>query len=248
MTSIQQTDGALNDDRDKAAVRLRDVRFAWPGRSGFGLNVSEFDLRAGERLFLFGESGSGKSTLLNLICGLMEAGSGSVEVLDHNLSVLSGTARDRLRSEQIGVVFQMFNLLPYASPLDNIVLPLSFAPNRRRRAGPDPVREAERLAERMGLSADLMTKRSSADLSVGQQQRVAVARALIGSPPLIVADEPTSALDARAQKDFIDLMFSQLDDTGSSLIMVSHDLSLSEKFDRTVHLADIAETRHGPVQ
>lgn len=228
-------------------MRLRNVQFAWPGQSGFALDVSGFDLRAGERLFLFGESGSGKSTLLNLICGLMDADSGSVEVLDEDLWSLSGTARDHFRAEHIGVVFQMFNLVPYASPLDNILLPLSFAPERRQRAGPDPVREAERLAERMGLSSDLMTRRSSADLSVGQQQRVAVARALIGSPPLIIADEPTSALDTQAQQDFVDLMFSQLDQTRSSLIMVSHDLSLSEKFDRTVHLADIAETRRGTV-
>lgn len=245
MPAPQPTPSTRKVSANTPAVKLSDVEFAWPGRSAFDIGVPEFEMRKGERLFLFGESGAGKSTLLSLICGIVEADSGTVNVLGNDLGKLSGTGRDRFRAEHVGVVFQMFNLLPYASPRDNIFLPLSFAPARRERAGPDPEMEADRLAESMGLAANLLTRRTSTDLSVGQQQRVAVARALIGNPPLIIADEPTSALDTNAQQHFIDLLFSQLDQTGSSLIMVSHDMRLSEKFDRTVQLADIATIRRG---
>lgn len=227
---------------DGAAIEVEGLSFAWPGRSAFRLEVPSFRLQRGERLFLFGQSGSGKSTLLGLICGILEAQAGQLSVLDTDLAKLSRPARDRFRAEQIGVIFQMFNLLPYASPRDNILLPLNFAPERRRRTGPEPEAEAGRLAELMGLPHHLLTRRTSADLSVGQQQRVAAARALIGQPPLIIADEPTSALDKSAEDQFIDLLFSQLEGTGSSLIMVSHDMRLSERFDRTLHLADLAQT------
>jgi len=220
------------------ALTLNDVRFRWPGRASFGLSVPGFQVAQGESVLLLGESGSGKSTLLSLICGIITADTGRVEVGGTDLSTLRAGARDRFRAERIGVIFQQFNLLPYASVSDNILLPLRFAPERRKRAAPD---EAASLCAALGLPEGI-TGTTAGRLSVGQQQRVAVARALIGQPPLIVADEPTSALDAATQDTFLGLLFDRIATTGSSLLMVSHDERLGARFERVVHLSDIAKT------
>lgn len=228
------------------ALRLSDVRYAWGGASAFRLALDEFAMAPGEMTLLLGASGSGKSTLLSLICGIVTAASGRIEVGGADLGALSRRRRDRLRAERIGVVFQQFNLLPYATALDNILLPLRFAPERRKRID-DPRREALRLAAALGLAAPLVEKGGAGNLSVGQQQRVAVARALIGAPPLIIADEPTSALDAGAQAAFIDLLFEQAAAAGSTLLMVSHDERLASRFDRAVVLTDIARVTRDEV-
>ncbi|OIQ32897.1 MAG: methionine ABC transporter ATP-binding protein [Alphaproteobacteria bacterium MedPE-SWcel] len=220
------------------ALMLQDLRFTWPGRASFGLSVPEFWIGQGQSVLLLGESGSGKSTLLSLICGIVTADRGRVEVGGCDLSTLGAGARDRFRAERIGVIFQQFNLLPYASVADNIQLPLRFAPERRNRAAPE---EAAALCAALGLPEGI-TGTTAGRLSVGQQQRVAVARALIGQPPLIVADEPTSALDAAAQDSFLGLLFDQIAATGASLLMVSHDERLGARFDRVLRLADIAST------
>ena len=220
-----------------AALNLNNVRFRWPGVSSFGLSVPAFSMKAGETVLLLGESGSGKSTLLSLICGIVTADSGNVAVDGTDLSTLRAGARDRFRAERIGVIFQQFNLLPYASVSDNIMLPLRFAPERRKRAAAD---EAATLCTALGLPDGIMGT-TAGRLSVGQQQRVAVARALIGQPPLIVADEPTSALDAATQHTFLGLLFDRIAATGSSLLMVSHDDRLGTRFDRVLTLPDIAQ-------
>jgi putative ABC transport system ATP-binding protein len=223
------------------ALALKDVRFTWPGRGGFALSCPAFHVAAGESVLLLGASGSGKSTLLSLICGIATADAGQVTVGGTDLGRLGAGARDRFRAETIGVIFQQFNLLPYASVLDNILLPLRFAPQRRARAGVGP-RAAARLCAALDLPGDIL-KTQAARLSVGQQQRVAVARALIGAPPLVVADEPTSALDAATQDSFLSLLFDQIAQTGSSLLMVSHDARLGARFDRVVRLDDIVTTQ-----
>ena len=215
------------------------MRFRWPGRSGFGLRVPELTLAPGERLLLLGASGSGKSTLLSLICGTLAAQEGRVRVAGTALNALRPGQRDRFRAEHIGVIFQQFNLLPYARVADNIRLPLRFAPARRARV-PEPAAEAARLATALGLTPDLLGQ-PAGRLSVGQQQRVAAARALIGAPPLIVADEPTSALDADTQEAFLALLFQQASAAGSAVLMVSHDARLGPAFDRTLQISDIAE-------
>ncbi|WP_040608985.1 ABC transporter ATP-binding protein [Pseudooceanicola batsensis] len=220
------------------ALTLEDVRFRWPGRATFGLSVPGFHMTQGESVLLLGESGSGKSTLLSLICGIVTAERGRVEVGGTDLSTLRAGARDRFRAERIGVIFQQFNLLPYASVSDNILLPLRFAPERRKRAAPD---EVATLCSALGLPVGI-TGATAGRLSVGQQQRVAVARALIGQPPLIVADEPTSALDAATQDTFLGLLFDRIAPSRSSLLMVSHDERLGARFDRVVRLVDIAQT------
>ena len=224
--------------KNNSVLTLEDVRFAWGRRASFQLEVPEFDLAEGEAALLLGESGSGKSTLLSLICGTILADAGSVTVAGTQMSSLTSGARDRFRAEQIGVIFQQFNLLPFGSVMDNILLPLNFGPDRRARAG-DAKAVAASLCASLGLPDGTLGSKAAA-LSVGQQQRVAVARALIGHPPLVIADEPTSSLDAGSQSAFLDLLFDQIRDTGTSLLMVSHDPRLSERFDRVVEMADIA--------
>ena len=218
-------------------LKISDVRYRWPGRASFELSIADFSVKAGESVLLLGESGSGKSTLLSLICGAIVPDSGSIEVDGTNISNMSASKRDRFRAEQIGVIFQQFNLLPFGSVSDNIRLPLRFAPKRGRRVE-DPRSEAQKLCASLNLPPELLHARA-ANLSVGQQQRVAVARALIGQPPLILADEPTSALDAGSQNAFLDLLFSQAQASGLSLVMVSHDPRLSTRFDRVVQLEDL---------
>lgn len=224
-------------------LNLHDVRYRWSGRASFGLYVPDFRLLRGETVLLLGESGSGKSTLLSLICGTVMAQSGTVSVSGTNIETLSTGGRDRFRVEEIGIIFQQFNLLPYATVLDNILLPLRFAPTRRGRVT-SPRAAAIDLCLELGLPRELMNERAGT-LSVGQQQRVAAARALIGTPPLVIADEPTSALDAATQTVFIDHLLSQSRAHATTVLMVSHDARLAPQFDRVVHMADIAETERG---
>ena len=225
-------------------VRMSGVRFAWPGRNAFTLVIENFALKRGERLFLVGPSGSGKSTFLSLLAGIATPQEGIIEVLGTDIAKLSGAARDRFRAEHYGIIFQMFNLLPYGSVIDNVLLPLSFSHKRRARAEAEGGihAEAARLLETLSLEKAVIQNASAANLSVGQQQRVAAARALIGSPELIVADEPTSSLDRDRQQAFLDLLFADIDAAGATLIMVSHDESLSSRFDRVLNLTDITTT------
>jgi putative ABC transport system ATP-binding protein len=226
-------------------VSVCDVRFAWPGRNAFSLSIDRFELPAGERLLLVGPSGSGKSTFLGLICGILTPQSGRIDILGTDIARMSASARDLYRAEHFGIIFQMFNLLPYGTVIDNVLLPLSFAPRRRQRvaAKASAQEEAARLLSQLGLAADLVRGPSAAKLSVGQQQRVAAARALIGAPELIVADEPTSALDRDRQVAFLELLFSETSAAGATLIMVSHDESLAPRFDKVMHLDEIAVQR-----
>jgi putative ABC transport system ATP-binding protein len=228
-------------------VRLSSVRFTWPGRGAFSLAVDAFALPARQRVLLIGPSGSGKSTFLSLLCGILAPQSGSIEVLGTDITKLGASARDGFRAEHFGIIFQMFNLLPYGTVIDNVLLPLRFAPGRRKRATArlSAEGEAARLLDRLGLEASLARGRSAANLSVGQQQRVAAARALIGAPELIVADEPTSALDRNRQAAFLDLLFSEAGAAGATLVMVSHDESLAGRFDRVVRLDEIATVGEG---
>jgi putative ABC transport system ATP-binding protein len=225
-------------------VRMSGVSFAWPGRNPFDLVIENFALKRGERLFLVGPSGSGKSTFLSLLAGIVTPQKGVIDVLGADIAKLNGAARDRFRAEHYGIIFQMFNLLPYGSVIDNVLLPLSFSRTRRARAEAEGGvhAEAARLLETLGLEKAVIGNASAANLSVGQQQRVAAARALIGAPELIIADEPTSSLDRDRQQAFLDLLFADIDAAGATLVMVSHDESLSSRFTRIVNLTDIAKT------
>jgi putative ABC transport system ATP-binding protein len=245
-------DRSLAPDRSGAdgsptAIDVRDVRFRWQGPPSFSMRIDAFRVARGEKLLLVGESGSGKSTLLSLLCGVVTPESGAIEVLGTDLPGLTGAARDRFRGEHFGILFQMFNLLPYAGVVDNVILPLHFAPHRRARVAErgGAASDAARLLETLGIDASVARAGTAARLSVGQQQRVAAARALIGAPEIIVADEPTSALDRDRQQGFLDLLFAEVSRVGATLLMVSHDPSLAGRFDRVVRLADIAIVERG---
>ncbi|MEM9577426.1 MAG: ABC transporter ATP-binding protein [Pseudomonadota bacterium] len=226
---------------DPAILSIKDVRYRWPGRASFDIDVPDFSVRQGERVLLVGESGSGKSTLLSLICGTIAPQAGSITLSGTDIAALSPGRRDGFRAAQIGLIFQQFNLLPYASVMDNILLPLRFAPSRRARV-PEPRETVRRLCHDLRLPEEVVSSQAGT-LSVGQQQRVAAARALIGAPPLIVADEPTSALDATTQATFLTLLFAQAEAGGSTILMVSHDARLAEHFDRCVAMTNIVRSR-----
>ena len=223
-------------------VNISDLRFRWPGQDVEVLSILDLSLSPGERLFIKGNSGSGKTTLLNCIAGVIQPQSGDVSVLGENVNRLSSWKRDAFRAQHIGVVFQIFNLIPYLSLIDNVTLPCKFSPARKAKAlnrGASLDGEAKRLLDHLGLDVGALSKQPVSRLSVGQQQRVAVARALMGGPELIIADEPTSALDADSLLAFLDLLFREIKDTGASLMFVSHDASLETHFDRALHLEDI---------
>jgi putative ABC transport system ATP-binding protein len=225
----------------KTAVRLTDVRFAWPGQRRPCLDIGEFTVEAGESVFVHGESGSGKSTLLALLGGVLLPQAGSINVLGTELTRQSAGARDRFRVDHTGFIFQQFNLIPYLSMQDNVLLPCRFSARRRSRAlarSASLAAEAKRLLAELDLDESLW-RRPVTQLSVGQQQRVAAARALIGAPELVIADEPTSALDAARQAAFLDLLARECALAGATLIFVSHDARLASHCARSAALADL---------
>jgi putative ABC transport system ATP-binding protein len=230
-------------ESSRLAIHLEGVVFRWSDRNPFVLQIEEFSVPRGERIFVHGPSGSGKSTLLSLIGGVVTPHQGGVSVLGQNINRLSGPQRDAFRADHIGFVFQLFNLIPYLSVVDNVTLPCAFSRHRRLKAsggGRSPRDEALRLLDRLNLADEALLMRRATDLSVGQQQRVAVARALIGSPEIVIADEPTSALDTDLRRAFLELLMSECRDGGTTLIFVSHDLMLRGLFDRAIPLTEIS--------
>jgi putative ABC transport system ATP-binding protein len=219
------------------AIELDQVKFAWPGGPAL-LNISRLDIARGERVFLRGPSGSGKSTLLALIGGVLAPDAGTVRVLGEPLHEMPPAARDRFRGEHVGFVFQMFNLIPYLSVRENVLLSLRFSPRRAARV-PDREAEATRLLAALGLEDPALLRRPVTQLSVGQQQRVAAARALLGRPGIVVADEPTSALDHEARQGFLRLLLDECAAHGITLLFVSHDPTLGAHFDRQLSLAEL---------
>lgn len=225
----------------ESIVRMSNVRFSWPGQETALLNICDLQVGKGEHVLIRGSSGSGKTTLLNLLTGITVPQSGSVEVLGASLPSLSQRERDQFRADNLGVIFQQFNLLPYLSLLENAVLPCWFSRQRRERAG-DVTEAALRLFAALNIPADLLAK-PVGKLSVGQQQRVAVVRALIGSPAIVIADEPTSALDAENRDRFLQLLFQEADKRGCTLIFVSHDPHIADQFARVLEMNDINHSR-----
>jgi putative ABC transport system ATP-binding protein len=208
-------------------IELRDVRYAWPGATTDCLAIDTLS--------------GGKSTLLGLLAGVLLPRSGSVSLLGQRWSELSGARRDAFRADHVGYIFQQFNLLPYLSVLDNVLLPCRFSALRRERATLDagtPAASAQQLLQRVGLAPALWA-RPAAQLSVGQQQRVAAARALIGRPEVLIADEPTSALDADRREGFMALLLEACRASASTLVFVSHDERLAARFDERLSLATV---------
>lgn len=226
----------------ESILRIQDLQFRWPSGQQDVLNIERLTIERGEKVFLEGQSGSGKTTLLGLVGGINVANRGEVELLGKNLSKLKQGQRDQFRADHIGFIFQLFNLIPYLSVTENITLACKFSKARAQRArlkSGSLEAEARRLLSHLNLDIDAIIDQPVRELSVGQQQRVAAARALIGAPELVIADEPTSALDADAREHFLQLMLRECESSGSTVLFVSHDRSLQAGFDRSVALAEI---------
>jgi len=222
-------------------LSARDLRFTWPGAPRPCLDIGRFEVAAGEAVFVHGPSGCGKSTLLSLLAGVLLPEAGAVTLMGHDWAALSGAGRDRTRAAHVGYIFQQFNLLPYLSVLDNVLLPCRFSERRRNQAARDGGSarvHAEQLLERMGLEPGLW-QRQAMRLSVGQRQRVAAARALIGHPEVVIADEPTSALDEDRREAFLDVLLAACVANSSALVYVSHDQRTAERFGRHLLLPEI---------
>lgn len=236
----------------RIVLAIDDLRFGWGcGKCACCLDIEQLHLQAGQSLFLHGPSGCGKSTLLSLMAGMLLPTQGRVVAMGRNWADMSAGRRDAYRAAHVGYIFQQFNLLPWLSVLDNVLLPCYLSPRRYALALQDasagtvhlPAPEALKCAarqwlQRMGLD-EALWQRPVAQLSVGQQQRVAAARALLGLPDLIIADEPTSALDDDRRDDFIALLLSACRSAGAALVLVSHDRRIARHFDRSLHLPDI---------
>ena len=222
------------------AIHLENVSYRWPRAARPTIELDRLEIARGERVFVRGPSGSGKTTLLSLLAGIITPQQGTIELFGQRLEAMRGPQRDHFRADHLGYIFQMFNLVPYLSVVENVTLPLRFSRKRRRQAtltSRHPADEARRLLEHLGIASDELLGRKVSELSVGQQQRVAAARALIGAPELLIADEPTSSLDAENREAFIELLFRECAATQATLLFVSHDASLSTRFDTTVELS-----------
>ncbi|WP_430817584.1 ABC transporter ATP-binding protein [Carboxylicivirga sp. RSCT41] len=222
-------------------INIRNLRFSWSDQDTSLFNFHSLSVIQGEHLFLSGPSGSGKSTLLNLIGGVIVPQKGEVEILGTVINKLKDAERDSFRADHIGYIFQQFNLVPYLSVVDNITLPCRFSGRRYRAAmhqSKSIREEAVRLLERLGMDINAMNKPVT-ELSTGQQQRVAAARALIGKPEIVIADEPTSALDAHTQEAFLNLLFYEARSWNTTIVFVSHDQRLAKLFDRTEEIGNL---------
>jgi putative ABC transport system ATP-binding protein len=246
LKSVHQEAGAVTG----SIIDIIKLQFAWRSYAAPVLAIDNLTIGPGERVFIEGPSGSGKSTLLNLLAGVVTPDHGTLSVLGRHLGEMSGAARDRFRADHVGIIFQMFNLIPYLSVVENVTLPCRFSRLRRDKAvrnGGSVSAEAMRLLTHLEMNGPDLLSRPVNELSVGQQQRVAAARALIGSPDLLIADEPTSSLDVNLRESFIQLLFAECASRGTTLIFVSHDPALEKLFDHTVRLADINSPEQSPI-
>lgn len=212
-------------------VEIADLRYAYPG-SGFDLHVEAFSAAPGERIAITGPSGCGKTTLLKLATGLLQPDSGSIEVAGQDLGDLDDTAKRSLRIKSIGSIPQELDLLDYLSVDENIFLP--FFINRALSLTEEARQDGRRLSTALGLKDK--TRRYPHQLSQGERQRVAIARSLITQPEILIADEPTGNLDGNTARQVLDLIGQLIKDRGTTFLMVTHDLSLLEFFDRRFEL------------
>ncbi|OFZ28993.1 MAG: methionine ABC transporter ATP-binding protein [Bdellovibrionales bacterium RIFCSPHIGHO2_01_FULL_40_29] len=221
------------------ALAIKDLKFSYG--SNKILNIPDFQMSRGENVFLFGSSGSGKSTLLELIAGILKTQSGELNVLGEKLHEKNAVQLDHFRAQNVGYIFQSFNLIPYLSVIENIKLPLMFLKHV-------DTAQTEKLLNHLVDSLELKKyiHRRVTDLSVGQQQRVAVARALLKRPKLILADEPTSALDYNHREKFLQLLFQVCEEIETSVLFVSHDRTIEKLFHRSVGLDSINTIQHTP--
>ena len=228
---------SLTESQLMSVLAVKNLSFAWPS-SSFQIGITDLNVKLDEHWMLEGPSGSGKSTLLQLLGGVLLPQRGEVRILDQSWASLRAAQRDLRRADHVGFIFQQFNLVPYLSAIENTLLPCRFSQARRQAAESRGglKEEARRLLAALGLGAKEIQSRGAARLSVGQQQRVAAARALIGRPLLVLADEPTSALDADNRDTFLELLFTEARSAKTAIVLVSHDTSLRPHFEQVLTL------------
>ncbi|MEM7453878.1 MAG: ABC transporter ATP-binding protein [Planctomycetota bacterium] len=210
-------------------IELDQLRFRYPG-GNFELEIDRLHIAQGEKVAIVGPSGCGKTTLLNLVAGISTPDNGSVTACGDVVSGLSDSRRRDFRISKIGMVFQRFDLVEYLNARDNILLP--FQINRSLILNNDVRRRAHELAESVGIGDK--TGRYPHQLSQGEQQRVAICRALVAQPELLLADEPTGNLDPASKTTVLDILLEQCDSEGKTLVVVTHDMSLLNRFDRSI--------------
>lgn len=225
-------------------ISIKNLVFSYSNTPSFTLTIDDLSIKKQRHVFLEGPSGTGKSTLLHLLTGLIQPTQGDITIMGTRLNTLPHSSLDTFRVDHFGIIFQLFNLIPYLSVIENIMLPCTFS--KRRLRNTQLVKstihdEAIRLCQALDIPHNRqytpVTK-----LSIGQQQRTAIARALIGKPPIIIADEPTSALDQNRKNRFIDLLFTECNAYGATLIFVSHDHTLTHHFDTVIHIDQLNKT------
>ena len=216
-------------------IAICDLAFQFP-HSDFRLSVSSLQIGRAERVAIIGPSGSGKTTLLHLISGILSPSQGVVRVQDREMNALGDAARRAFRVAQIGLVFQSFELVSYLDVLENILLPYRLNPALR--LTPEIALRAEELARQTGI--DHRLRYFPHRLSQGEKQRVAICRALLPEPPLLLTDEPTGNLDPSAKQRVVDLLFRQIERTAATLLMVTHDTEIAARFPRVINCRDFA--------
>lgn len=220
-------------------IELNHVCHQYKSTQSSPLYIEHWQVQPGQQVFLQGQSGSGKSTLLNLLSGVLTAKSGEINILGQDLCQMSGRERDRFRAKHIGVVFQTFNLIAYLSVIKNIELAVYFAKGDKQAV----VERAKQLLSKLQLSEDILSRKVS-ELSIGQQQRVAIVRALINQPELLLVDEPTSALDSAARDAFLTMLTSTVSETPTTMIFVSHDKTIAHHFSQTLDISTLLSKEH----
>jgi putative ABC transport system ATP-binding protein len=218
------------------SIQLKNIRYTYPDTpEKLVLNIDSWAVAAGEQVFVHGPSGGGKSTLLNLLSGMSQADTGEVSVMGQRLDKISSRQRDRFRADHIGYIFQQFNLIPYLDAIDNIKLAHQFAKQNTSSSLEDDIKSL--LSSFYIEPADW--QKPVAKLSIGQQQRIAIARAMVNKPELLIADEPTSSLDQDTRDNFMKELMAMVSEYNTTLLFVSHDMSLAKYFNRIDALADI---------
>ena len=225
----------------KNLISIENLSFSLDNNTKFSLKINKFILQKSDSLLIYGDSGAGKSTFLNLLSGTLRPQEGAINILGTNIVNSSSAVKDKIRGDHFGIVFQTFNLLPYITVKNNILLGKAYSNRKQLLSSNDDVKI---LMDKLSLNYKDLVDRKAYELSIGQQQRVAVARALIGKPEIIIADEPTSALDQDNQKEFLNLLFKSLDENEQGLIMVSHDKKLSNKFKTVKNITEICEVNN----